>query len=144
MADIFHDFVIRASPQRVFHAVSTPAALDAWWTKTSAGEPELGTPYDLNFGPGYDWLAVVSRSVPGVEFQLEMSSADADWLGSRVGFSLSSKAEGVTNVRFQHTGWPAKNEHYRGSCYCWAMYLRLLKRYVENGEVVLFEKRLDV
>ncbi|MCH8956850.1 SRPBCC domain-containing protein, partial [candidate division KSB1 bacterium] len=36
------------------------------------------------------------------------------------------------------------NEHYRVSCYCWAMYLRLLKRYVEHGETVPYEDRLDV
>jgi hypothetical protein len=34
--------------------------------------------------------------------------------------------------------------HYRTSSFCWAMYLRLLKRYVEHGEVVPYEKRLDV
>jgi len=29
------------------------------------------------------------------------------------------------------------------SCYCWAMYLRLLARHVERGEVVPYEARLD-
>ncbi len=50
----------------------------------------------------------------------------------------------VTQVRFEHTGWPVANDHYRISNYCWAMYLRLLKRYVEAGEVVPYEKRLSV
>ena len=143
MADILHDFPIRAAADRVFAAISTPTGLDAWWTKTSAGDPDVGAPYDLNFGPPYDWTAVVARSVPGVEFQLEIARADPDWLGTRVTFSLSSSKPGVTNVRFQHTGWPHKNEHYRISCFCWAMYLRLLKRYVESGEVVPYEHRLD-
>ena len=143
MADILHDFPIRATPDTVFTAISTPASLDAWWTLSSAGTPAMGEPYDLSFGPGYDWTAVVSRCVPAVEFQLEMAQADQDWLGSRVTFSLSSKKTGVTTVRFQHTGWPHINEHYRISCFCWAMYLRLLKRYVETGEVVPYEDRLD-
>jgi Activator of Hsp90 ATPase homolog 1-like protein len=30
------------------------------------------------------------------------------------------------------------------SSYCWAMYLRILKRYVEFGEEVPYEKRLQV
>jgi hypothetical protein len=47
-------------------------------------------------------------------------------------------------VRFHHTGWPQSNDHYRISCYCWAMYLRLLKRNVERGEVVPFGQRLEV
>jgi hypothetical protein len=60
-----------------------------------------------------------------------------------VGFLLQEK-DGLTQVSFHHTGWPENNEHYRISCYCWAMYLRLLKRYVEYGEVVPYEDRLEV
>jgi uncharacterized protein YndB with AHSA1/START domain len=29
------------------------------------------------------------------------------------------------------------------SCYCWAMYLRVLRRYLEHGERVPYEGRLD-
>ena len=142
MADIFHHFPINASAQRVFQAVSTPAGLDAWWTKTSSGQPEKGAEYKLWFGPEYDWRATVSRCVSGKEFELELTSAMDDWRRTRVGFSLDER-EGVTQVRFHHTGWPEANEHYRVSCFCWAMYLRLLKRYVEQGEVVQYEDRLD-
>jgi hypothetical protein len=60
-----------------------------------------------------------------------------------VGFELE-EAGGETQVRFHHLGWPAANDHYRISCYCWAMYLRILKRYLEYGELVPYEKRLEV
>jgi len=69
--------------------------------------------------------------------------ADTDWIGSLIGFNLVSEEE-KTSVNFHHTGWPKVNEHYRISSYCWAMYLRLLKRYVEYGEVVAYEQRLEV
>ena len=71
------------------------------------------------------------------------SQSDPDWLGSRVGFRLDVKNE-MTWVEFYHNGWPESNEHYRISCYCWAMYLRILKRNLEHGETVAYEKRLDV
>ena len=142
MADRYHHFPIKASLQEVFQAVSTPEGLDTWWTKRSSGKPVEGAEYELWFGPEYDWRAVVSRCVPGTEFEFEIISAQEDWQGTRVGFLLDDK-EGVTQVRFHHLGWPAANEHYRGSCYCWAMYLRLLKRYVEHGETVPYEDRLD-
>ncbi len=48
-----------------------------------------------------------------------------------------------TLVRFSHTGWPEDNDHYRISSFCWAMYLRLMKKYVEEGTIVEFRKRLD-
>ena len=142
MADIFQHFPIKAPARRVFEAVSTPTGLAAWWTESSTGRPEKGAEYDLGFGPGYDWRAKVSRYIPDTEFEIELIVADEDWRGTRLGFSLD-EIEGVTQVRFHHTGWPASNEHYRVSCYCWSMYLRLLKRFVEHGEVVAYEGRLE-
>src|SRR5262245_5745454 len=143
MADIFHHFQIKAARRQVFQAVATPAGLDTWWTKRAAGKPEEGEEYELGFDPGYEWRAVVSRCVPDVEFELRLTNAQEDWQETRVGFQLDEQ-NGVTQVRFHHLGWPEANEHYRISCYCWAMYLRLLKRYVELGEVVPYEDRLDV
>jgi hypothetical protein len=45
---------------------------------------------------------------------------------------------------YDHRGWPDANDHYRTSCHCWAMYLRILRRHLEHGESVPYEKRLDV
>jgi uncharacterized protein YndB with AHSA1/START domain len=141
--DIYQDFPIKAPLERVYDAVSTPPGLDAWWTKRSAGRPAEGSEYELGFGPAYEWRARVTRAVPPAEFELQLTKADPDWLGTRVGFHLSS-ASGMTQVRFYHTGWPAPNEHWRVSCYCWAMYLRVLRRHLEHGESVPYEQRLDV
>lgn len=143
MADIIHHFSIKAPVQKVFQAISTPTGLDVWWTKRSSGEPKPGAEYELWFGRKYDWRAVVSRCVPNTEFELEMTDAHEDWLGTSVGFHLEEK-DGLTNVRFHHLGWPEANEHYYLSCYCWAMYLRLLKRNIEHGELVTYEDRLEV
>lgn len=140
MPDISHDFPISAPAERVFQAVSTPTGLDTWWTKRSSGEPAEGEEYQLWFGPEYDWRAVVSRCVPNTEFELTLTSAHEDWRGTRVGFLLEEK-DGATHVRFHHSGWAEADDHYRGSCYCWAMYLRLLRRYVETGETVPYEDR---
>ena len=143
MPDIVHDFPINASPERVFRAVSEPAGLDAWWTRTSAGKAVQGGEYALGFGPEYDWRATVTRCVPGREFELQISRSNPDWDGTRVGFVLAPEGKN-TSVQFHHLGWPEANAHYRISCYCWAMYLRVLKRHLEFGENVPYEKRLDV
>jgi uncharacterized protein YndB with AHSA1/START domain len=143
MADILQDLPVRAPAQQVFDAISTPQGLDAWWTKTAAGKPEPGEEFDLGFGPEYQWRAAVTRCVPGSEFELQLTTADEDWLGTRVGFSLTP-ADGKTLLKFRHTGWPEANEHYRISCHCWAMYLRILRRFLEHGERVPYEERLDV
>jgi uncharacterized protein YndB with AHSA1/START domain len=143
MPDILHDFPINVPPARVYQAISTPADLDQWWTEQSSGEPRAGAEYRLYFGPEYDWRAVVRRSDPSRAFEFGMTSADEEWTGTRIGFELEGTDE-VTQVRFYHRGWPGETEHYRVSCYCWAMYLRGMRRYLELGEIVPYERRLDV
>ncbi|HYK82465.1 MAG TPA: SRPBCC domain-containing protein [Gemmatimonadales bacterium] len=143
MPDIYHDFPVKVATTRVFRAVSTPADLDQWWTARCAGNAQLGAEYELWFGPTYDWRAKVTRCAPSTDFELQMTRADKEWLGTRVGFHLEAE-DGTTQVRFYHVGWPAETEQYRVSCYCWAMYLRVLRRYLEHGESVPYERRLDV
>ena len=140
MPDIFQHFQIHAPASAVFRGIATPAGLDTWWTQRSSQD---GDQFTLWFGPQHDWRARVSRSVPDREFEFTITQADDDWRGTKVGFVLD-EAKGTTNAQFHHTGWPHSNDHYRISCYCWAMYLRLLKRYVERGEIVPYENRLEV
>ena len=143
MPDILHDFPIQAPHDRVFAAISTPQGLDTWWTKRSSGTPTQGAEYELWFGPEHDWRARVTRCVPGSEFELTMTHSDEDWNGSKVGFRLETRGNS-TWTTFRHTGWRAANDHFRTSSFCWAMYLRVLRRNVEHGEVVPYERRLDV
>ena len=105
--------------------------------------PNLGSEYELWFGPEYDWRARVTKCAPPRHFEPEITRADQDWVGTCVGFALATSG-GATQVRFYHVGWPTPNAHYRTSCYCWPMYLRILRRYLEYGESVPYEWRLDV
>lgn len=141
MADILLDFPIKVAPARVYEAVSTPAGLNAWWTKRASGRPAEGEEYVLWFGPQHDWRAKVTQCIAPSAFELQITRADPDWDGTRVGFRLED--EETTKVSFHHTGWPKANEHWRVSCYCWAMYLRLLRRYLECGDLVPYDERLD-
>lgn len=145
MADILHTFPIPASRVRVYEMFATPAGLDAWWTARAAGRAALGETFTLWFGPDYDWRARVTACEPGVLFELEFTEAMPDWVGTRVRAELSDgEGEGGTIVRFAHLGWPEASEHFRVSSFCWAMYLRLLRKHLETGEVVPYEVRLDV
>ena len=128
---------------RVFDAVSTPNGLNAWWTQTATGVPAVGAPFELGFGAGYHWRAVVTKAFAPVSFELQLTSSDADWDNTLVGFDLAPHETG-TWVQFYHKGWPASNPHYRISSHCWALYLRVLRRHLEAGETVPYERRLQV
>ncbi|MFZ0819801.1 MAG: SRPBCC domain-containing protein [Candidatus Acidiferrales bacterium] len=144
MADIVHEFTINAPRKKVFEMVSTPKGLDLWWTKTSSGEAKKDAEFELDFGPGYVWRAKVKKCDPPALIEFEITDAQKDWFETRVGFVLEAEKNGVTRVRFHHTGWPVGNKHWRVSNFCWAMYLRIMRRYLEYGEEVAYEKRLEV
>ena len=142
MADIHHDFPVAARPDEVFRAVSTTEGLAVWWSQEASGEPGPGAEIDLSFGPGYEWRARAEVWEPGERIEWRLTRADDDWVGTCVCFDLEPTASG-TRVSFRHTGWREKNAHYRTSCFCWAMYLRLMKRWVERGERVAYGERLE-
>jgi uncharacterized protein YndB with AHSA1/START domain len=144
MADIIQQVTVKAPPESVFQVMATAEGLAHWWTRSSSGEPRVGAEYKLDFGPGYDWRGTVTRYVPHSAFELEITNAHPDWVNTRVGCELEPESKNVTRVRFWHTGWPTRNEHWQISCYCWAMYLRIMRRYLEHGELVPYENRLDV
>lgn len=143
MHSILHEFPIACPRERVFAALTTPAGLDTWWTASSRGEPAVGNTYDLWFGPEYDWRAEVTQCEPGQSFELRMTDAMPEWLGTRVSFVLEER-DGATWMRFAHTGWNDASEHFRITSFCWAMYLRILRRNLEFGETVPYERRLEV
>ncbi len=143
MADIFHYLQINAPAGKIFEYISTPAGLDQWWTKKSSGIPLTGQEFEFHFSPEYNWTAIVSRSLPDTEFEFILKTADEDWTGTRVGFRLIA-GNGITDIQFYHTGWKDNNQHFRISNYCWAMYLRILKRRIEHGESVAYDDRLNV
>ena len=144
MADILQEFTIKVPRERVFQSIASPQGLDCWWTKSAAGEPKENAEFTFFFGEGYDWQGRVTRYLPNSEFELTITQGHPDWMRTRVGCQLQAEGPNLTRVRFYHTGWPTENEHWRVSCYCWAMYLRLLRRYLEYGEKVPYEKRLEV
>lgn len=143
MPDILHDFFIAGEPSKVYDAIAQPAGINSWWSETCSGKPKVGETYDFGFGPEYQWQAVVSKCDAGREFEFRMTKSDDDWRNSKLTF-IVKQANGGTQVNFAHTNWPEANEHFRISSYCWAMYLRHLKMYVEKGAVVPYKDRLEV
>jgi hypothetical protein len=70
-----------------------------------------------------------------------MTETHVGWAKSQVGCRPTPEGKGKTRVLFYHNVRPEADEHWRISCYCWTMYLRVLRRNVEHGEPVPYEKR---
>jgi len=142
MVDINHKFPIAGSLSEVFEAISTPAGLDSWWTLESEGEPYGECEYRFFFSEENDWRAEVTHVETDRSIEWVFTEAMPNWTGTRLRIDLEDK-EGLTWVTFLHSGWETDGEHYRISCFCWAMYLRLLKKYVETGTTIPYAERLD-
>ena len=141
MADILHNVYIYASIKQVFQSISTGEEIAKWWAKRSTGVAIKGNIFNLYFTDEYDWNAELIEVTENLKCEWKMIKADDDWLNTQFGFQLSER-QGVTVVEFHHTGWLKTNEHFKRTSYCWAMYLQLLKTYVETGEITLFEDRI--
>lgn len=141
MPDILQDFFVNASPESVFASMATCEGLNAWWTKTCTGAIGPGEEFVLGFGPDYVWTAKVVLFHANRELEIEFIFADIDWTGTRIVFLIDAETNG-SRVSFRHSGWKAANEHFRVSNHCLALYLRLMRRYAEHGEVVPYEERL--
>lgn len=140
MHNIYHFFTIKATVGEIFDAIVTPPGLNNWWTKECWGAPELGGKYRFYFTPEYDWKCEVIEFVPDKLIEWKMTEADEDWTGTRLRFELEQR-DGAVAIHFQHTGWPVLNEHFRRSNTCWALLFSGLKKLVEKGEIIPFEKR---
>lgn len=144
MTDILHDFPVAGTVSAVFAAVASSDGLEKWWTRGGAGDGRLGATWDFDFGPQFRWQGVVTAFEQDTLIEWELTVADPDWQGTRVRIALEAPAGGLVWVRFAHLGWREPSEHFRITSYCWAMYLRLLKHWVQRGETVPYDRRLEI
>jgi len=143
MPDILHNLTIQSSAENVYYAITAPKGLDAWWPKLSSGHPEFGAEYQLCFSNDYDWSAIVLENDENTRFALEVTVLDKDWTGTKIKFFLTHTGYS-TDLSFIHTGWKETNDHFRVSSNCWAKYLRLLKKFIEEEVVVPYDERKNI
>jgi len=137
---IKHGLIIKASPSKVYDAVTNPDHLNNWWTLKCTGKPTIGGHYNLYFAPEYDWSAEVTKAENGHAFELKMKETMSDWQPTSFGFKLSAK-DSHTRVSFYHKGWQTDGNHFEHTSYSWALLLKGLKDYIEKDIILPFEAR---
>ena len=140
MPAIYHNFKIAGKLGKVFKAISRPKEIQHWWPIHSKGKAGYGETYLFDFGPEYNWKGRVTKFIKNQSIEWVITEADEDWTDTTLSFELEKQGD-VIHVSFCHEGWRAINDHFKISNYCWAQYLRTLKRYVELGEIVSYEDR---
>jgi len=140
MPRIDHLLKIKSDEANVFEALTSTKGLNSWWTLKSIGVPIFKTVYNFHFDAAYDWFAEVSDITPNELVEWTFTNADEDWTGTVLRIELSSNGE-ETFVSLSHLGWRDRNDHFKRSSYCWAMYLKCLQDYLEKGIITPYDKR---
>jgi len=131
MADIRHNVVIKATPEKVYQAVTTQEGLEAWWCKDTTAKPEVGFVNIFIFGKYYNEMKVTDL-VPNKRASWECINSIEEWIGTGISFDLEEK-NGNTLLRFTHGNWKAVTDTFAACNYDWASFMKSLKSYCETG-----------
>lgn len=137
---IYHDLEISATADNIYNTITSAEGLEKWWTLKSTGMPIIGGLYTFYFSPEYDWTARVINCEANRYMEWTMVDSDADWNKTHLIFKIQSLSQSCL-LSFEHRGWQELNDHFKKSSYCWALYLRCLKRYLETSEIVRYNDR---
>lgn len=141
MHSICHDIEIRVSQSRLFGLLVTADGLEKWWSKSSKGNTGLGQRMQIYFSEEFDWEMEAIEYKENQSISWKMTRAMDDWMRTRLSFEIITKSEETCLLRFTHSGWERVDDHFRRSSLSWALYLRILRRFIENGEYIPYEQR---
>lgn len=138
MVDIIHRIGIKASPAKVYAAVSTVEGVAGWWSKETAGDARVGETLTVRFhSPSGNEIGKfeieVLALIPDTEVRWRIKAGPQEWVGTEVVFSLSQVGDD-TIVQFGHRHWREAVEFTAHCSMKWATFLLSLRELVETGK----------
>jgi uncharacterized protein YndB with AHSA1/START domain len=136
MVDIIHGIGIKASPAKVYNALSTVDGIAGWWTRETTGDSRIGGVITVRFlehevEKGRADLDVVELD-PGKAVRWRVKDGPEEWIGTDVTFALSQEGE-HTLLLFGHRNWREAVEFTAHCSMKWATFLLSLRELVETG-----------
>ncbi len=128
MPDILHRVGIRATPKKVFEALSTIDGLSHWWIVDTKGNAKQGGIIDFGFS---DMRVVESK--PNKLVKWKCVNGPKEWVGTDLTFELEAKKD-ETFVLFTHANWKKPDEFMRHCSTKWATFLLSLRDWLERAE----------
>jgi uncharacterized protein YndB with AHSA1/START domain len=133
MAEINHEIKIKASPERIFEALTTAGGLKSWQSAHVEGDGAPGHAWRFEFTgrPTFQWEVTESAAPTRVAWRCVEGPGDS--VGTSVTFHLSGASDDRTLVELAHKGWPGTHGNYRKCNTYWGVLLHHLRQYVETG-----------
>jgi uncharacterized protein YndB with AHSA1/START domain len=131
--------LIRASPHKLYEAVTTARGLKGWWSDdTVAGDGGI----TVRFGGEISQTLRLVDATPDKKvvwewiaqhFPVEGTTQTDEWVGTRVSFEIQANPDGSSTLVFTHLGLTPQLDCY-GQCNAgWNLYLESLRGYLEQG-----------
>lgn len=134
MAEIVQELMLEATPEHVFHALTTPEGIAGWWSNRVTAEPVVGALTEVRFESGVFQLEMTDLEV-GKQVHWRVRRSPHDWEGSTITWDLTPISQGTRLLFGQHdltvgaTGYSI--EQTRAG---WEYFLVSLKSYLETGK----------
>lgn len=134
MAEILHQLIIKAQPQKVYQALTEQKAFMSWWTRYVNFEPRIGSIAEFELEGGKIKLKMkILKLLPQRSIVWHCMAGPTEWIDTQINFDLLSR-DGATQLNFAHRGWrgaAGTMPHYN---FEWARYLSSLRAFVEKGK----------
>ena len=132
MHSIKHQLQIKASPEKVYRALTSTEGLRGWWTLEAKADEQVGGVAEFIFGEQYHNKMKIIKLVSNKLVEWECIEGDKEWIETNFVFDLEEK-DGDTTLRFIHSNWKEETDFFASCNYHWGYYLRSLKLYCETG-----------
>ncbi|HTD24846.1 MAG TPA: SRPBCC domain-containing protein [Terriglobales bacterium] len=143
MPDILHRVGIKASPDKVYEALTEQEGLAGWWTRNTKASPAVGAVNQFRFGDkGFNDMKVVELA-PGQRVKWQCVNGAKEWIGTELTFDLKQEG-GLTIVLFAQRGWKEQVEFMHFCSTKWATYLLGLKSLCETGTGTPYPDDVDI
>ena len=131
--DINHRVGIKASPDKIYEALTTNNGLAQWWTNDISGAGGVGSIIEFRFNGGGPDFAVVELVANKTVRWKHSGNMPEPWMGTEILFQLQVENE-QTFVRFTHSGWKESTDFMAHCSTKWAVFLISLKDAVESNQ----------
>jgi uncharacterized protein YndB with AHSA1/START domain len=133
MVDIIHRIGIKASPAKVFAAVSTVEGVASWWSKDTVGDASgITVRFHSPTGDEIGRCEFEVERIPDQEVRWRIKAGPEEWVGTEVVFSLAQAGDD-TILQFGHRNWREAVELTAHCSMKWATFLLSLRELVETG-----------
>lgn len=136
MPDIMHLVRVRASPKRVYQALTTAEGIRGWWTRDAHLDSRIGGAGEFRFsykGAFTTTVRIQELKPPTRVVWNTIASFRSEWISTTITFDLRTEGDD-TVVSFAHRGFKEADEAYALTTTGWGYYLVSLQQYLETGE----------